>query len=63
VVNSIGKPIYVKNNPDQRKRLYLTPLVFLGLVHCTDTQAAVLCHRWGGGDEGEEAWKGLLELV
>lgn len=32
---------------DQRKGLYLTLAVFLGLVHCTDPQAAALLHQWG----------------
>lgn len=48
MVNWIRKLIYVKNNPDQRKRLYLTPVIFLGLVHCTDPQAAALLHCRGG---------------
>lgn len=32
---------------DQRKGLYLTPAIFLGLVHCTDPQAAALLHQRG----------------
>lgn len=67
VVNWIGKLIYVKNNPDQRKRLYLTPVIFLGLVHCTDpsssrssSSSGVALMGWRG-DEGEEAWKEPFE--